>query len=75
MRLKTNIKIDMSCTFKQEDTTEPRRGKARIQLTIFWGSTDGKMPQERGPAIKDTQVASSPPLPLLGKPTLGRVAA
>lgn len=29
MWLKTNIKIDMSCTFKQEDTTEPRREKAQ----------------------------------------------
>lgn len=29
MWLKTNIKIDMSCTFKQADTTEPHRRKAQ----------------------------------------------
>lgn len=29
MWLKTNIKIDMSCTFKQADTMEPHRRKAQ----------------------------------------------
>lgn len=33
MRLTTNIKIDMNCKFKQEDTMEPHRKKLPRLIT------------------------------------------
>lgn len=57
MWLKTNIKIDMSCTFKQADTTEPRRRKAQ-EPCLYRSPRISRLeviPQERGLTLRDME--------------------
>lgn len=57
MWLKTNIKIDMSCSFKQADTMEPHRRKAQGpgHYRSPRISRLGDAPQERGLMLRHTE--------------------